>query len=117
MRIGDWISDVCSSDLWLAALEAQLLAHVEVITAVVDGMAERKFGRIVNITSGTVKIPYAGLGLSTAARLALTGFTATICREFVERNVTMNGLLPGPFDTDRLPTPIGLALKQTGKSF
>src|SRR3546814_6070945 len=80
-------------------------------------MAERKFGRIVNITSGTVKIPYAVLGLSTAARLALTGFTATICREFVDRNVTMNGLLPGPFDTDRIRSTIGFASKQTGKSF
>jgi len=102
---------------WLAALEAQLLSHVEVITAVVDGMAERKFGRIVNITSGTVKIPYAGLGLSTAARLALTGFTATICREFVDRNVTMNGILPGPFETDRLRGNFEFASKQTGKSY
>ncbi|MFN4089872.1 MAG: SDR family oxidoreductase [Alphaproteobacteria bacterium] len=102
---------------WLAALEAQLLAHVEVITAVVDGMAERRFGRIVNITSGTVKIPYAGLGLSTAARLALTGFSATICREFVDRNVTINGLLPGPFETDRLRGNMSFAAKQTGKSY
>jgi len=101
---------------WMAALEAQLLSHVDMITRVVDGMAERGFGRIVNITSASVKQPLANLGLSTAARLALTGFSATICREVVARNVTINGLLPGPFETDRLKGGFAFAAKQTGKA-
>ena len=81
---------------WEAALEAQLLGHVEMITAVVDGMAERGFGRIVNITSASVKMPIQNLGLSTAARMALTGFSSTISREVVSKNVVINNLLPGP---------------------
>ncbi len=100
---------------WLAALEAQLLSHVEMITAVVDGMAERKFGRIVNITSQSVKMPVPNLGLSTAARMVLTGFSSTICREIAPNNVTINGLLPGPFDTNRLKGNFSHAAKVTGK--
>ncbi len=99
---------------WLAALEAQLLGHAETITAVVDGMAERGFGRIVNITSQSTKMPVPNLGLSTAARLALHGFCNTICREVIDRNVTINNLLPGPFDTDRLQSGIVHAAKQAG---
>ena len=99
---------------WLAALEAQLLGHAEMITAVVDGMAERGFGRIVNITSQSTKMPVPNLGLSTAARLALQGFCNTICREFIDRNVTINNLLPGPFDTDRLRSGIVHAAQQAG---
>ena len=101
-------------DRWLAALEAQLLGHAEMITAVVDGMAERGFGRIVNITSQSTKMPVPNLGLSTAARLALQGFCNTICREVVSRNVVINNLLPGPFDTDRLRGGILHAAKQAG---
>tara|TARA_R110002073_G_scaffold14132_1_gene58330 strand:- start:396 stop:1175 length:780 start_codon:yes stop_codon:yes gene_type:complete len=100
---------------WLAALDAQLLSHVEMITAVIDGMAERKFGRIVNITSQSVKMPVPNLGLSTAARMALTGFSSTICREVAPHNVTINGLLPGPFDTDRLRSNFEHGAKVTGK--
>jgi 3-oxoacyl-[acyl-carrier protein] reductase len=100
---------------WLAALEAQLLSHVEMITAVIDGMTERKFGRIVNITSQSVKMPVPNLGLSTAARMALTGFSSTICREVAPFNVTINGLLPGPFDTDRLRANFTYASERTGK--
>ncbi len=99
---------------WLAALEAQLLGHAEMITAVVDGMAERGFGRIVNITSQSTKMPVPNLGLSTAARLALQGFCNTICREVVARNVVINNLLPGPFDTDRLRGGIAHAARQAG---
>ena len=99
---------------WLAALEAQLLGHAEMITAVVDGMAERGFGRIVNITSQSTKMPVPNLGLSTAARLALQGFCNTICREVVDRNVVINNLLPGPFDTDRLQSGILHAANQAG---
>ena len=99
---------------WLAALEAQLLGHAEMITAVVDGMAERGFGRIVNITSQSTKMPVPNLGLSTSARLALQGFCNTICREVVDRNVVINNLLPGPFDTDRLQSGIVHAANQAG---
>ena len=99
---------------WLAALEAQLLGHAEMITAVVDGMAERGFGRIVNITSQSTKMPVPNLGLSTSARLALQGFCNTICREVMDRNVTINNLLPGPFDTDRLQSGIVHAAQQAG---
>ena len=99
---------------WLAALEAQLLGHAEMITAVVDGMAERGFGRIVNITSQSTKMPVPNLGLSTAARLALQGFCNTICREVVSRNVVINNLLPGPFDTDRLRSGISHFAEQAG---
>ena len=99
---------------WLAALEAQLLGHAEMITAVVDGMAERGFGRIVNITSQSTKMPVPNLGLSTAARLALHGFCNTICREVIDRNVAINNLLPGPFDTDRLQSGIVHAAQQAG---
>lgn len=102
---------------WEAALEAQLLCHVDLITRVVDGMAERGFGRIVNITSQSVKMPVTNLGLSTASRLALQGFCSTICREVADRNVTLNSLLPGPFDTDRLRGGMTYASKQTGRSF
>ena len=99
---------------WLAALEAQLLGHAEMITAVVDGMAERGFGRIVNITSQSTKMPVPNLGLSTSARLALQGFCNTICREVMDRNVVINNLLPGPFDTDRLQSGIVHAANQAG---
>ena len=99
---------------WLAALEAQLLGHVEMITAVVDGMATRGFGRIVNITSQSTKMPVPNLGLSTSARLALQGFCNTICREVIDRNVVINNLLPGPFDTDRLRSGIVHAAAQAG---
>jgi 3-oxoacyl-[acyl-carrier protein] reductase len=102
---------------WLGALQSNLLTHVETITAVIDGMASRRFGRIVNITSGSVKAPIPNLGLSTAARIALTGFCATICREVVADNVTINNLLPGPFDTDRFRSNIAFAAERSGRDF
>jgi len=111
---GDFRSD--TRQRWLAALEAQLLSHVEMITAVVDGMCRRKFGRIVNITSQSVKMPVPNLSLSTAARMALTGFSSTICREVALHNVTINGLLPGPFDTDRLRDNFTFAAERTGRA-
>ncbi len=74
----------------------------ELIKATVDGMMARKFGRIVNITSAAVKAPIEILGLSNGARAGLTGFVAGLSRKTVINNVTINGLLPGPFETDRL---------------
>lgn len=87
---------------WLTALEANMLAPIELIKAVVDGMIARRFGRIVNITSGSVKAPIASLGLSNGARTGLTGFAAGVAREVSRYNVTINNILPGSFDTDRL---------------
>src|SRR4051812_933109 len=92
-------------DDWIKAIDANMLTPIELIKATVDGMMSRKFGRIVNITSAAVKAPIEVLGLSNGARAGLTGFVAGIARKTVISNVTINGLLPGPFDTDRLRGP------------
>lgn len=95
----DW-----SRDDWIAALDANMLAPIALIKATVDGMIERRFGRIVNITSAAVKMPVPNLGLSNGARNGLTGFVAGLARQIVAHNVTINNVLPGPFNTDRLRT-------------
>ncbi|MCC7461625.1 MAG: SDR family oxidoreductase [Gammaproteobacteria bacterium] len=87
---------------WEQALNANMLTPIEMIKAVLDGMIDRKFGRIVNITSGAVKAPPALFDLSSGARAGLTGFVAGIARQSVRHNVTINNLLPGLFDTDRI---------------
>ncbi|MGY4425236.1 3-oxoacyl-[acyl-carrier protein] reductase [Bradyrhizobium sp. JR6.1] len=89
-------------DDWIKAIDANMLTPIELIKATVDGMMARKFGRIVNITSAAVKAPIEILGLSNGARAGLTGFVAGLSRKTVINNVTINGLLPGPFETDRL---------------
>ncbi len=89
-------------DTWVRALEANMLAPIELIKATVDGMMARGYGRIVNITSSAVKSPVDGLGLSNGARSGLTGFVAGLARSVVARGVTINNLLPGTFDTARL---------------
>jgi 3-oxoacyl-[acyl-carrier protein] reductase len=89
-------------DIWIAAIDANMLTPIELIKATVDGMIARGFGRIVNITSSAVKAPIDVLGLSNGARSGLTGFVAGIARKTVRHNVTINNLLPGSFDTDRL---------------
>lgn len=101
---------------WVAALDANMLTPIELIKATVDGMIERKFGRIVNITSSAVKAPISVLGLSNGARSGLTGFVAGIARETVEHNVTINNLLPGMFDTDRLNSGFEAAASKEGKA-
>lgn len=105
----DW-----NRDDWLKALDANMLTPIELIKAVVDGMAERGFGRVVNITSGAVKAPIDILGLSNGARSGLTGFIAGLARQprLASRNVTLNNLLPGAFDTARLQKTL-LAASQT----
>lgn len=85
----------------LAGVEANMLTPIALVQAVIDGMVARRFGRIVNITSGSVKMPIAGLDLSSGARLGLTGFLAGVARQVAHANVTINGLLPGSFDTAR----------------
>ncbi len=101
-------------DDWLKAIDANMLTPIELIKATVDGMIERKFGRIVNITSAAVKAPIDVLGLSNGARSGLTGFVAGLARKTVRDNVTINGLLPGPFDTDRIKTVTAGQSKATG---
>lgn len=93
-------------DDWIKAIDANMLTPIELIKATVDGMMSRKFGRIVNITSAAVKAPIDILGLSNGARSGLTGFVAGLSRKTVIANVTINGLLPGPFDTDRVRGPM-----------
>ena len=87
-------------DDWISALDTMMLCHIEMMRLTVDGMMARGFGRIVNIVSRSVKIPQAELGLSNGARSGLVGFIAGLARQTVRHNVTINNLLPGPFDTD-----------------
>src|SRR5499426_3964490 len=87
---------------WIKALDSNMLAPIALIKATLDGMIDRKFGRIVNVTSHAVKAPVAMLALSNGARTGLTGFVAGLARSVAEHNVTVNNLLPGTFDTDRL---------------
>ncbi len=101
---------------WLKAVEANMLTPIELIKATVDGMAERGFGRIVNITSSAVKAPIDVLGLSNGARSGLTGFVAGVARSGIAaRGVTINNLLPGAFETDRLKATMAAAASKTGK--
>ena len=100
-------------DDWIKAVDANMLTPIFLIKSVVDGMIARKFGRIVNITSASVKSPIAALGMSNGARAGLTGFIAGLARQVARHNVTINGLLPGPFLTDRLR---GTSAAMAGKS-
>lgn len=107
----DW-----NRDDWIAALDANMLTPIELIKATVDGMIARKWGRIINITSGAVKAPIDVLGLSNGARSGLTGFVAGVAREVAQHGVTINNLLPGPFDTDRLAKTMEGAAKKANVS-
>jgi 3-oxoacyl-[acyl-carrier protein] reductase len=107
----DW-----NRDTWLAALEANMLAPIELIRATVDAMMEQGFGRIVNITSSAVKSPLEPLGLSNGARSGLTGFVAGLARTVVARGVTLNNLLPGTFDTARLASNFAAQAKREGRA-
>lgn len=88
-------------EIWMNALNNNMLGAIFMIKDTVDGMIERKFGRIVNITSLAVKAPISILGLSNSARAGLTGFVAGTSREVAKHNVTINNLLPGDFETER----------------
>lgn len=105
-----------SREDWIAAIDANMLTPIELIKATVDGMMQRGFGRIVNITSGAVKAPIDILGLSNGARSGLTGFVAGLARTTVAHNVTINNLLPGPFQTERLLTTAAASARGSGKS-
>lgn len=100
---------------WIKALDANMIAPIELIKATVDGMMARGFGRIVNVTSHAVKAPVAMLALSNGARTGLTGFVAGLARTTAARNVTINNILPGTFDTDRLKSNLAALAKSTAR--
>ena len=95
-KAGQW-----DHDTWIAAVEGNMLSGILLIQAVVPGMRERRFGRIVNITSAMVKSPKLMLGLSTASRAGLTAFSKAMSNEVVRDNVTINNVLPERIDTPR----------------
>jgi 3-oxoacyl-[acyl-carrier protein] reductase len=101
-------------DDWMKALDANMLTPIELIKRTVDGMIARKFGRIVNITSSAVKAPIGVLGLSNGARSGLTGFVGGLARQVARDNVTINGLLPGSFETDRFRDTVVARAKADG---
>ncbi|MBS0450464.1 MAG: SDR family oxidoreductase [Proteobacteria bacterium] len=105
-------------EAWIKAVDANMLTPIELIKATVDGMAQRGFGRIVNITSSSVKSPINILGLSNGARSGLTGFVAGVARSAVAaKGVTINNLLPGSFATDRLKTTVKSGAQKSGEDF
>src|ERR687891_1610850 len=106
----DW-----DEDDWAGACNANMITPIMLIRAVVDGMIGRGFGRIVNITSSSVKMPIPQLGLSNGARSGLTGFVAGLARQTVGHNVTINNILPGRFDTDRLRSGLESQARKTGR--
>lgn len=107
----DW-----SKDDWMAAVNANMYTPIALIQNVIDHMIGQRYGRIVNITSAAVKMPIDILGLSNGARSGLTGFVAGLARQVVEHNVTINNLLPGPFETDRLKETALKAAQNTGQT-
>ena len=106
-----------SREDWIRAIDANMLAPILLIRSVVDGMVDRRFGRIVNITSSAVKMPIPNLGLSNGARAGLTGFVGGLARQVAHANVTVNNLLPGPFGTDRLKDNFRFQAQKSGTSF
>jgi len=108
----DW-----TREQWIAALDALMLGPIEMIRATVDGMMARRFGRIVNISSRSVKIAQPELGMSNGARSGLVGFVAGLARQTVAHNVTINNLLPGIFDSGGQRRHIEGMLHDGGKSF
>jgi 3-oxoacyl-[acyl-carrier protein] reductase len=95
-KFADW-----DRDTWMAALDANMLAPIAMIRAVLDGMVERRFGRIINITSAMVKTPMSPMGLSTGARTGLTSVAKALSKDVAHANVTINNLLPERIDTER----------------
>jgi 3-oxoacyl-[acyl-carrier protein] reductase len=104
-------------DDWIAALDTMMLCHIEMMRLTHEDMMARGFGRIINIVSRSVKIPQIELGLSNGARSGLVGFVAGLARQTIAKNVTINNLLPGIFDSDAQRRHIEGMLDQTEKSF
>lgn len=105
-----------TTDDWAKALDGNLRAPAAMLAAVLEGMAARGFGRVVNITSSVVRHPIDVQGLSAAARAGLHGLVSTLVREHVGHNVTINNILPGPFATDRLISNFTFQARQKGIS-
>jgi 3-oxoacyl-[acyl-carrier protein] reductase len=103
--------------VWQKAVNANMITPIMLIRSVLDGMIERRFGRIVNITSRTVKAPLLHLGLSNGARAGLTGFVAGLARQVAKHNVTINNLLPGPFATDRQTDSLRKLAAKAGQDY
>lgn len=101
---------------WRQAVEGNMITPIALIRATIYGMIDRGFGRIVNITSASIKNPISNLELSNGARLGLTGAVAVLARKASGSNVTINGILPGPFDTDRLRNTSKSMAEKSGKS-
>ena len=99
-----------------AGVEANMIAPAQLIRAFLPGMVERRWGRVVNITSGSVRMPMAGLDLSSGARAGLTAMVAGVARTVARHNVTINNLLPGQFDTDRIASLVASQAEASGKS-
>lgn len=104
-------------DTWIKALDANMLAPIELMKATVDGMIARRFGRIVNITSSAVKAPIDILALSNGARAGLTGFVAGLSRKTIAHNVTINNILPGLFETETMLSRIEAMARTNGITF
>ena len=102
------------NDAMIDGINMNMLTPINLVQQVLDGMVERGFGRIINITSMTVKMPVAGLDLSSGARAGLTAFLAGIARTVADKNVTINNILPGYFATDRLDGVLNAGMAQTG---
>jgi len=102
---------------WMSAVNANMITPIMLMRAVVDGMIARRFGRVVNITSRSVKAPLAHLGLSNGARAGLTGFVAGLARQVARHNVIINNLLPGPFATDRQVSGMRKLAEKAGQSY
>ncbi len=100
----------------LAGIEANMLTPIALVQAVVDGMVQRRFGRIVNITSSSVRAPIPGLDVSSGARAGLTAFLASLARQVAAANVTINSIQPGAFDTDRLRSGMAKQAEMRGVS-
>ena len=102
---------------WMSAVNNNMLTAIFLIKATVDGMMARRFGRVVNITSAAVKAPIWNLGLSNGARAGLTGFIAGLSRTTAKSNVTINNLLPGHFETDRMRANTRFQAEKLGRSY
>jgi 3-oxoacyl-[acyl-carrier protein] reductase len=103
-------------ETWIAAIDQNLLAAIELIKLTADDMAARGFGRIVNITSSAVRVPIPVIGLSNATRAALTNFVFGLVPQYSSKGVTINNLLPGPFDTERLRQSKDITKHLTGNA-
>jgi len=100
---------------WIKAIDLNMLSAIQLIAGTIDKMVERKFGRIINITSAAMRVPLSILPLSNGARGGLTAVVSGIAANFARDNVTINNILPGPFDTDRLVETIRAAAKHAGR--